>query len=1014
MKYYNRNIKWDGWMLTILAGLLCLGLTKNSVAQDQITGQITDGSSGEPLPGVNIVVKGTERGTTSGVEGTYQLSVESLQDTLVFSFIGYETTTVPINGRSTINVQLETQTISGDDIVVIGYGTQRKSDLTGSVSSIKSEQITDIPTPSLQDALQGKVAGVNVTTQSGRPGSQPIVRIRGVGTLNNADPLYVVDGMLLDDISFLNTGDVESVEVLKDASATAIYGSRGANGVIVITTKKGSSDMSEVTLRSYYGIQRVNDKIEMANAHEYATLTNESASNRGAAPIFDDPDQYGEGFDWQDWLISDAPIQNHQISASGGTDKVTYNVSGNFLQQDGVVRKSDYQRLNLRVNNEYFVSDNINFGHNIVFTREDFQRESEGGDSVTGLINFTLQADPTLQPRNENGEFTDVSVNGGRINPAAAVAFNHNDNTTYRTNGDVYVDINFLENLSFRSSFGLAWQRTKSRVFIPEYFVTPIQNTQDSQLTVTYGETTNWLNENTLKFQQDIGEHGIDLLGGVTFQEFANEGLGATRLNIPASAISPIRELLYLNTGQTDGQTNSNGSTSWGMFSYLFRANYSYKDRYLLTGTFRRDGSSRFASRNRWGNFPSAAVGWVISNESFMEEIPTISYMKLRASWGKIGNDKIDTDAAIPTVTSNLNYVLGINQAIQDGAAVTELANPNLKWEETDQLDIGIEMGLLEDRLSAEFDWYRRETKDILVRVPIPNLVGVATEPVVNAASVLNRGFEFNLNWQNSGTVFSYNIGLTGTTVSNEVLSLGEGREEILAGGVRNLGSTTRTIVGEEIGAFYGWKQEGIFQNQEEIENSPTRGSEQPGDIKIADINDDGVINDDDQTFLGSPIPDVYYGINFSASYKDFDLSLDIDGQAGNKILYARTSERGFGQFNYEKFFLDRWTDEGTSNSEPRITEAGHNFEVLDRFLYDGDFIRLRNINVGYTLPRDLLNQFSVRRLRMYVSATNVLTLTDYVGYNPQIGGGSVIANGIDNGTYPVASSYTLGVEIDF
>lgn len=1015
MKYCDRCNKRSEWitLIFILAGILCLGVTTNAVAQEQVSGQVIDSQSKEPLSGVNIVIQGTERGTTTDADGNYQLEIESLQDTLIFSFIGYQRLEVPIMGRSVVNMELTPRTLAGEELVVVGYGTQRKSDLTGSVSSIKSEEITDIPTPSLQNALQGKVAGVNITSQSGRPGAQPVVRIRGIGTLNNANPLYVVDGMLLDDISFLNPRDVESVEVLKDASATAIYGSRGANGVIVITTKKGSADQAQINVNSYYGIQRLQKKIDMANANEFTTLANESAANRGAAPLFDDPSQYGKGFDWQDWLFSEQPIQSHQISASGGTDRMTYLVSGNFLDQDGIVRQSDYQRLNLRINNEYFISDNVNFGHNITITREDFQRESGGGDSVTGLINFTLQAPPTLQPRNEDGDFTNISLHGGRINPAATVAFYHNENNKFRTDGDVYINIDFLESFNFRSSFGLAWQRTKGRVFIPEFSVTPIQLNQDSRLTVTNGEATNWLNENTLKFQKDIGDHGIDLLGGITFQEFTNEGLGATRLNIPASALNPVRELLYLNTGQTEGQTNSNGSISWGMLSYLFRANYSYKDRYLLTGTFRRDGSSRFAERNRWGNFPSAAVGWVVSNEPFMENIPTISYLKLRASWGKIGNDKIDTDAAIPTVTSNLNYVLGLNQDLQGGAAVTELANPDLKWEETEQVDVGLEVGLLDDQLDVELDWYRRETSDILVRVPIPNLVGVAAEPVVNAASVLNSGFEARVNWQNSGRDFSYNIGLTGTTVDNEVLALGEGREEILAGGVRNLGSTTRTVVGEGIGAFYGWKQEGIFQNQEEIDNSPIRGGEQPGDIKIADINGDGMINDDDKTFLGSPIPDLYYGINFSASYKNFDFSFDIDGQTGNKILYARTAERGFAQFNYESFFLDRWTEEGTSNSEPRITEAGHNFEVLDRFLYDGDFIRLRNINLGYTLPERLLSRFSLRRLRVYVSATNLVTLTDYIGYTPQIGGGPVIATGIDNGTYPVASSYTAGVEID-
>lgn len=1003
---------------SVLLGLVILGCTSAQVkAQDRtIQGRVVNAENGTPLPGVNIVVQGTTTGTSTDSDGEYILTVPAGENVLVFSFIGFESQEIQINDRDVIDVALVPAAISAaEELVVVGYGVQRKSDLTGSVSSVKSEQITDIPTHSLQDALQGKVAGVQVTPQSGRPGSQPVVRIRGVGTLNNASPLYVVDGMLLDDISFLDTRDVESVEILKDASATAIYGSRGANGVIVITTKKGSkSGQAQVNVRSYYGIQRVNDKIEMANAREFAILANESAVNEGKTPVFENPDNLEKGFDWQNWLINDAaPIQSHQISASGGTDKMTYHVSGNFFKQDGVIRKSDYQRVSLRVNNEYFLSGNVNFGHNINFGFTDFQRESQGGDGVVGLINFTLQADPTLQPRNEEGGFTDVSINGGRINPAAVVAFNHNDNYEFRTTGNVYVNIDFLENFNFRSSFGLNWERDQSKVFHPEHFVTPIQQRQQSNLVVTNEGATNWLNENTLNYQNDIGDHGIDILGGITFQEFVAEHLRGIRQNIPADAISPASDLLYLNTGQTEGQATFNGSFSWGMISYLFRANYSYKDRYLLTGTFRRDGSSRFSSRNRWGNFPSVAAGWVISNESFMENVSAINYLKLRGSWGKIGNDKIDTGAAFPTVASNLNYVLGPNQDINNGASVIELANPDLKWEGTEQLDLGLEIGLLDDRFNAEVDWYRRETDGILVRVPIPNLVGVPVAPVVNAASVLNQGFELRVNWQNSGPDFSYEIGLTGTTVDNEVLALGGGREEILAGGARNIGATTKTVPGQEIGAFWGWKQIGIFQDQEEIDNSPSRGIEQPGDIKIADINGDGVINDDDKTFLGSPIPDFYFGINFSAAYKGLDFSMDIDGQAGNKIFYARTVERGFGLFNYEKFFLDRWTGPGTSNSEPRITEGDHNFAVLDRFLYDGDFIRLRSVQLGYTFSADLLSKLSVRGLRVYVSATNALTLTDYIGYTPQIGGGAVIATGIDNGTYPVASSYTFGIELD-
>ncbi len=1003
--------------LTLLAALLVvLSLTAHTAFAQAfgVSGTVYDAATDTPLPGANVLVKGTQIGTTTNEAGNYALEAPSAQDTLVFSFVGFERQEVPIAGRSEIDVRLASETVIGEEVVVVGYGTQLKRDLTGSVSSVSAEEIAELPTSSVQDALQGKVAGVSVTPTTGRPGDQPIVRIRGVGTLNNASPLYVVDGMLLDDVAFLDPRNVESVDVLKDASATAIYGSRGANGVIVVTTKRGVPGRSRVTARSYYGAQSVSDRVDIVNARQFAILANESAENRGAAPVFENPEQFDEGFNWQDWMFRDgAPIQSHTVTARGGSEAMTYLVSGNVFDQQGIVRRSDYQRINLRVNNQYFLSDHVDVGHNFNFAYEDFQQEADGVGTV-GLINYTLQADPTTEPLDDDGDFMDTSLNGGRINPAAEVAYNHNANNAFRTTGNAYLNVDLLEAFTFRSTFGLDWRRGERRLFVPEYFVTPIQNVQQSRLTRSRNGHTNWLNENTLNYQAEIGDHRLDVLGGITLQEFSSENLGATRLNIPADALDPAEELLFLSSGESEGQSNFNSSFSWAMISYLSRVNYTFMDRYLLTGTFRRDGSSRFASRHRWGNFPSIAAGWVTSNEPFFDGIPLVSYLKIRGSWGRIGNDKIATDAAVPTVTSNLNAVFGENQDIHAGSAVTELGNPDLRWEETEQVDVGLELGFFDDRFLTELDWYRRETSDILVRIPIPSLTGVPTAPIVNAASVVNRGIELTMNWQDAIGDFRYEVGLNGTTVDNEVLSLGGGQEEIRAGGVRNLGQTTITIPGEDIGAFYGWKQIGVFQDQEEIENSPTRGGEVPGDVKIADINNDGVINDEDQTILGSPIPDVFFGLNLFAAYKGIDLSLFIDGQAGNKVLYARTADRGYQLFNYDTFFLDRWTGPGTSNSEPRITEAGHNFEVLDRFLYDGDFLRLRNVQLGYTIPQRTVSRVNVSSLRVYVSATDVFTFSDYPGYNPQIAGGSVIDSGIDHGTYPVTSRYTIGLELNF
>lgn len=993
-------------------------LIGTAYAQQRVQGTVTSADDGNPLPGVNITVKNTTIGTSTGTNGNYSLNVPDTSNVLVFSFIGFQTREVQINGRSRIDVALETQVYSpGEEIVVVGYGTQQKSDLTGSVSSVDAEEISQIPTSNLQDALQGKVAGVQITPSSGRPGSQPDVRIRGVGTLNNASPLYVVDGMLLDDISFINSKNIESVQVLKDASATAIYGSRGANGVIIVTTKSGREGAPQVTANSYYGVQRINNKIEVANAREFATLVNESTLNSdpNSPVVFQNPDQFGEGFDWQDFIYNDqAPIQNHQVTASGGSENFVYNISADYYKQDGAIRGSKFQRVSLRLNNEYFLSNFVNVGHNISFTFDDSK------DEPGQIVNSALWADPTLTPRNEDGEFTNTNQNGGAGNPAASLFYNENDNFGFRAVGNAYIDINFLNYFSFRSSFGLDWDREEMTNFTPEFFVSPIQQNTQNRLRVEDEKRTNWLSENTLKYKRDLGDHGLDLLAGLTFQEFTSEDLGGSRTNLPSS--DPA--LRFLGAGDEDSQTNFNGSFSWGIISYLFRANYNYDDRYLFTGTYRIDGSSRFSEKNRYGYFPSVAVGWRLSNEAFMQDVSYISNLKLRASWGRIGNDKIDTDAATPTVNSGLNAVFGEDENINSGATPTSLANTELKWEEAEQIDIGLELGLLESRLTAEVDWYRKETKDILTDPPIPGHVG-APAPVVNAASVLNRGFDFNLGWQNSNRKFSYKIGFTGSTVHNEVLSLGQGKEEIFDGSVRNLGNTTRTVVGQPIGAFYGFKVIGVFQTPEEIADSPTRsGQVVPGDIRLADINGfdengeltgqpDGVINDADRTFLGSPVPDFLFGVNFSASYKSFDFSLSLDGQTGNQVLSARKAIRGFRILNYEESFLDRWTGPGTSNSEPRVTEAGRNY-VTDRFLEDGDFLRLRNIQLGYTLPVNITSALTVKNIRLYANATNVLTFTGYSGYNPQIGGGDVTETGIDEGVYPIASSYTFGIELSF
>jgi TonB-linked SusC/RagA family outer membrane protein len=973
--------------------------------QVKVTGTVTSKEDSETLIGVNILIKGSASGTITDFDGNYELNVPSADVTLVFSYTGFETVEINLAGRTRLDVVMSLSRQLLDEIVVVGYGTQRKSDLTGSISSVKAEELQRIPSANLEQALQGRVSGVQVTPVSGEPGAGAIIRIRGTGTLNDASPLYVVDGMLLDDISFLNLNDVESVEVLKDASATAIYGSRGANGVIIITTKKGQRQGAIFSASAFYGVQNVLKKIDLVNGAQFAQLANEVAINEGRNPLFANPEAFGEGTDWQSVIFQPAPIQNYQFSANGGSESMIYNISLNYFGQEGIVRGSEFQRLTLRLNNEYTLSNRFSFGHNLsmIYTKRDVAAD---------VVPTAYRAEPIVPVRDSLGNFGDATVRVPISNPEAQIFYNNSANFGYRTVGNAYLDVRLPANLVFRSNLGMDLESTQGKSFVPQFEVSPtsLQRNDVSRLSVNQGRTFSWLWENTLSYNKEWTGHRLNLLGGITSQEYTFENLGGGRINFPGE--SP--EFYYLNAGEVLGQTNFNTSFSWSMLSYLFRVNYTLMDRYLFTGSYRIDGSSRFGSNNRYGHFPSLALGWNLSNEAFMDNVDFISRLKLRASWGQIGNDKIGAYAGRPTVTTNLNTVLGRDPQLLNGASIVSLANPSIKWEANTQSNAGFELGLLDNRLIAEVDYYNRVTDDILVSVPIPDYIGADAFPIVNAAKVRNSGFDFNLGWRERRGRVSYNLNLVASTVNNEVLGLGEGQEAIFGGGLGIGGLLgTRTVVGQPIGSYFGYVVEGVFQNQAEIDASPSWGRERPGDLRYADINGDGVITTDDRTFIGSPIPDFIYGLSAGFDVAGFDFVIDFNGQRGNKIINAKKMAR-FGTYNFESSYLDRWTGEGTSNNEPRITNGGHNYEMSERFIEDGSFLRLRTLQVGYTLPSSLLSQLKLSRVRVYANGTNLITWDNYSGYTPEIASGSVIDVGIDRGVFPIAKIFTVGLDVGF
>jgi len=958
-----------------------------------ITGRVTD-ESGIGLPGVSIYIKGTQQGTITDLDGNYSIGVTP-GDIVVFSFVGFTAQEIQVSDQTEINIEMAEMLIGVDEVVVIGYGTVKKSDLTGSVSSVKGDDLLKIPSSSAEQALQGKVAGVRVTSNSGAPGSSPTVRIRGVGTFGNPDPIFVVDGVILDDMTFLSSADIESIEVLKDASSTAMYGSRGANGVIIITTKSGTlGEKSIINLTAGYDLQTIQHYIDMLNAREFAQTVNKITPG-----TFNNLDLL-ENTDWQREVYRTvAPIQNYQLSISGGGSKARYYAGVGYFNQEGVIPKSYYERLSIKVNNEYLMNDFIHIGHNLTFSL--FNQES-----AANVVASTLRAWPTDPPYDEEGNFYGIRGNG---NPLASIEYNNNTRDGLRSVGNFYADVSFLRHFTFRSSFGVDLEYADGKSFTPVFFVTPQQQNEETRLSKDRTSRENWLWENTLNFNFERNSHYLDAVIGYTAQKFSSEGFSGSGRNL-------IRDdIQYLSNDLTEIQI-SNSASIKTMVSYLFRANYVFRDRYLLTATFRRDGSSVFSGDNRWGNFPSFAAGWRVSEEGFFD-VPFISNLKIRGSWGIVGNDKVDTNERFTLIQSELGAVFGVNETLYPGSTYGPSGNPLIRWEEANQANVGLEIGLMKNKLTLEMDYYQKVTRDILIDLPLPGHFGNGSFTYVafNAADVKNRGLEFNISWRDTRGNLYYEVNAVGSTVYNEVIKMGEqtGADNfLLLGSLGNGQNVKRVAVGESIGYFYGYKVDGVFQNQTELDDYPHISTQGVGDFRYVDVNKDGEITPDDRTYLGSPIPDFIFGLDATVRYKGFTLAVDFQGELGQEIYDGKDAIRA-GQYNYQKRILDAWDGEGSTNSEPRVTAGGINYSESDWFIHNGSFFRLRSLTLGYDLPSSLTAKLKIERAHVFLRGTNVFTLTEYVGYTPEIGG-NVRMNGIDTGVYPVTSVYGIGINLTF
>ena len=825
--------------------------------------------------------------------------------------------------------------------------------------------------------------------------------------------------MLLDNIDFLNPNDIESIEVLKDASATAIYGSRGANGVIIITTKRGSAKKATIGFAAYYGTQELGKKIALANGTEYAQLRNQAAKNVNTPLPYANPETFGAGTDWQNEIFRTAPIQNANISARGGSDMMTYSISGDYMKQEGILKNGDFERLSLRINNDYKLNRFIKIGHNLSLINEKF-------NAAPGTIYNAYYAPPTIAPIDSAGKFGNTTSDASVANPTAQIYYErYNSGRGFRTVGNVYIDVTPFAGLTVRSNFGLELNNSESKRFLPVFRVTDIHQNQVNFVEARRSKSQNRLWENTVTYDKTFGVHHITALAGITAQLFNDAFLSGRATDLPNDVNNidaDIESLLYLRAG-SKGFSATDEASQWRLYSNLFRLNYALKDKYLLTASVRRDGSSKFGKNRRYGIFPSVAAGWRVNEEAFMKNISMISNLKLRGSYGVIGNEKISEDAKSPPVTDRLDAVFGQDEKFFPGASITRLSNPDLHWEETRQADIGVEIGLLNNRFNAEIDWYSRETYDILAELPIPAFIGAAAPPIVNAAKVQNTGFDINVRWQDRVQQnFGYNIGFIVSTVHNEVLTLGEGKSEIFGGGVGEGGKLgSRTVVGLPIGAYYGYKVAGVYQNAEQVNSLPKRTNETPlkdvfpGDLIYADLDNDGVITTQDRTYLGSPIPKLIFSGNIGFDFMGLDMSVQINGVRGNKVMNAKRIAR-FSTGNFEKTFLQGWNGEGTSNFEPRVTIGGRNYEVSERFLEDGSFTSIRNAQVGYTLPAAIGQKLKLQNLRIYAAATNLKMWTKYSGYTPEIvnGGLDVFSVGIDRGVYPVAKTVNFGINATF
>lgn len=993
---------------------------KDLHAQQQaktVTGTVTD-VSGEPIIGANIRIKGTTTGTITDIDGNFSIEAKP-QSVIEVSYIGYLTQETVINNQKSIRFLLKEDTKTLDEVVVIGYGVQKKADLTGSVANINTEKLNTQSNANIGQALQGKIAGVDIVSQGGAPGSGTRIMVRGIGTLNNASPLYIVDGMYMNSIDHINPNDIASIDVLKDASSAAIYGSRAANGVIIVTTKEGSNTEGKpiIDLSVNLGISTASKFLDMLDAKGWAEVTTIARQAIGkpaldmATDLANKPDN-----DWQDIMFRPALMQNYNLSVKGGGKYSTYYTGLGYFNQDGIVKGTNYQRYNIQSKNDY-KRGIFSAGTNLIISfshDKPLHQELRGG-----MIGTILQSVPTLEKYDDTREGGYGGTYGDVVNiphPLAIIDDNIMDryNENVKIFANLYAQIELFKGLKYKLNLTPDFSFERYKNYLNKYDFGLATNSI-TQLTERQRRRRNILVENLLTFDRTFGEHKISALAGYTYQDSRFRHIQAYGEGLPQG----LEEIDAATTNR------SNEGNSWRsvLTSILGRVFYSYQNKYLFTATIRRDGSSKFGKNNRYGYFPSFSLGWNVAEEKFMKNVHWLDQLKLRGGYGVLGNQEIDNYQYSSTITTGINYPDG-NGGLLQGAFPKNFANPDIKWEETAMTNVGIDFMAFNNRLSLTADYYVKNTKDILLTVPIPISSGGANDPIRNAGKIRNNGFEFNLGWMDQPNPdISYGINLIGSFNKNKVIAMGSESGSIKGGSTNQNITTSETKAGYPIGGYWLISTAGYFNSQEEVDAYAKDGKKiqpaaEPGDIKFVDANNDGVINDDDRVFQGSPFPDFTFALNGNMRYKNFDLSIGLQGVLGNKIYNAtrQTLEDVTKGSNFLASCLDYWTPENKNASHPRLTWDDPNRNTRaesDRYLENGSYLRLRSVQLGYTFPQTWFKG-AIQHARVYINAENLFTITSYSGYSPDVNADNANYRGFDNFIYPTNRTFMLGLNVTF